>query len=47
MTFTFKSDLGRVKVNQHAKHLTNFLSFLDKVLHGVNEGYSVDVVFLT
>jgi len=26
--------------------LTNPLTFLDKVLHSVNEGYPVDVVFL-
>jgi len=26
--------------------LTNLLTFLDKVLHSVNEGYPVDVVFL-
>ena len=26
--------------------LTNLLLFLDKVLHGVNDGFSVDVVFL-
>jgi len=26
--------------------LTNLLLFLDKVLHSVNEGFSVDVVFL-
>ena len=26
--------------------LNNLLLFLDKVLHSVNEGYSIDVVFL-
>ena len=26
--------------------LTNLLTFLDKVVHSVNEGYHVDVVFL-
>jgi len=26
--------------------LTNLLTFLDKVVHSVNEGYPVDVVFL-
>ena len=26
--------------------LTNLLLFWDKVLHGVNDGFSVDVVFL-
>jgi len=40
-----------VKNSQHgfrkgSSCLTNLLLFLDKVLHGVNEGYLVDVVFL-
>jgi len=29
-----------------SSYLSNLLLFLDKVLHSVNEGYSVDVVFL-
>jgi len=40
-----------IKDSQHgfrkgSSCLTNLLTFLDKVLHSVNEGYPVDVVFL-
>ena len=37
---------GRPLAVVQSSCLTNLLLFLDKVLHGVNEGYLVDVVFL-